>query len=138
MLSEEQVKDLGKQSRKTYQRFIATLEDMTDEKKDDQKLASEVANFMVRQLNDDSLKGDIDWENYRTMVLRSTKGLWKLIYLKYYTDNFEEERDPLFYSSLNFLMMMFTRVYHGRDREIILKKIEAQQDVYNVSTGGNG
>jgi len=103
--------------------------------KEDEMIATAVFNFIIRQLNADSLRGEINIEEYRILVLESVRSLFKLIFV----ETFETEgktavqldkeflrRQVIFTSAKNFMLMLFSRVLYGRDREIIIKEIEAR------------
>ncbi len=100
----------------------------------DKERAIIIINYIVRQLNNESLKGKLDYYQYRSMVMEAVKGLFKLIYIEFL--NWEDKdlrmnniikADIIFASSNNLLLMLFTRVYLGADRELIIKQIEAQR-----------
>lgn len=116
---------LNEEERKIVERFIATLE---TESTKDALLTTEIINYILRQLNNDSLSGFITFTDYQIMLLDAVKGLFKLIYLKYY-ENDLISRDSLFISSKNFLIFLFTRVLLGRDRELKKLEIESKRPV---------
>jgi hypothetical protein len=99
--------------------------------------AGKIINYIIRQLNNESLKGTLDYYQYRSLVLAGIKGLFKLIYLDFLDLTPDPDRmrrlihsDVVFASASNFLFMLFTRVYLGKDRDIILKQIEAQKPIF--------
>ena len=96
--------------------------------------ASCIINYIVRQLNIESLKGRLEWHQYRTLVIEAVKGLFKLIYVDFFNYTPSSDRlqqlvhaDVVFASSNNFMQMLFTRVFNGADRELIIKQIESQR-----------
>jgi len=98
--------------------------------------AGMIINYIIRQLNNESLKGTLDYHTYRTLVLESTKGLFKLIYGDFLDLTPDAERmhrliraDVVFISANNFQRMLFSRVFLGRDRELIIKQIESQKPI---------
>ena len=96
--------------------------------------AGKIINYIIRQLNNESLKGTLEYNQYRSLVLEAVKGLFKLIYVDFFDYTQDEDRmhrlvraDVVFASSCNFMLMLFTRVFNGKDRELIVKQIEAQR-----------
>lgn len=106
-----------------------------DNKRDKEK-AVIIINYITRQLNNESLKGNIDYYQYRSLVLDSVKGLFKLIYIEFLDFDEKPKRmeniiksDIVFASSNNLLQLLFTRVYKGADRELILEQIRSQRPI---------
>lgn len=98
--------------------------------------AGVIVNYIIRQLNNESLKGRLDYAQYRSLVISAVKGLFKLVYVDFFDYEKDSDRmhrliraDVVFASSQNFMLMLFTRVFEGRDREIIIKQIEAQRPI---------
>jgi hypothetical protein len=131
MSDEEEISKI-EELKKQLDFFLATF-DMRN--KEDEMIATAVFNFIIRQLNADSLRGEINIEEYRILVLESVRSLFKLIFV----ETFETEgktatqldkeflrRQVIFTSAKNFMLMLFSRVLYGRDREIIIKEIEAR------------
>lgn len=115
-----------------FELFLNTFD---SEDPEERRKASKIINYIIRQLNNESLKGDLQWDQYKTLVLKGIKGLFKLIYIDYF-DYSPINRmhkliraDIIFASSSNFLLMLFTRVYEGRDRDLICRQIEAQRPI---------
>jgi hypothetical protein len=107
------------------------------ENEGDKERAIIIINYIVRQLNNESLKGNLEYHQYRSMVLESVKGLFKLIYIEFmsYKDRktyMEKliQADIIFASANNLLQMLFTRVYNGADRDLIIRTIEANRPFY--------
>jgi len=107
----------------------------------DKEKAIIIINYIVRQLNNESLKGKLEYYQYRSMVLEAIKGLFKLIYIEFLDYDIKEKRmefiikaDVIFASSNNLLQMLFTRVYLGADRELIIKQIESQRPLLVSNT----
>jgi len=107
----------------------------------DKERAIIIINYIVRQLNNESLKGKLEYYQYRSMVLEAIKGLFKLIYIEFLDYDIKEKRmefiikaDVIFASSNNLLQMLFTRVYLGADRELIIKQIESQRPLLVSNT----
>ena len=108
--------------------FLKSFEDNPEE----HKYAGKIINYIIRQLNNESLKGYVEFSQYKSLVLSSTKGLFKLIYLDFLNSKRDEDRmhrliraDVIFTSAQNFMLMLFTRVLMGKDRELIIKQIES-------------
>lgn len=116
---------------KSVELFKTTF-DMSNE--DERQKAVIIIDYIIRQLNNESLKGHLDYYQYCSLVMHAVKGLFKLIYIDFFNYNNDEERmhrlvraDVIYNSAYNFMMMLFTRVYEGRDRQLIIKQIEAQR-----------
>ena len=95
-----------------------------------------IIDYIIRQLNNESLKGHLDYYQYTSLVMHAVRGLFKLIYLDFFAFEKDEDRlhrlvrsDVIYNSSYNLMMMLFTRVYLGRDRDLILKMLEAQRPI---------
>lgn len=107
------------------------------ENEGDKERAIIIINYIVRQLNNESLKGNLEYHQYRSMVLESVKGLFKLIYIEFMTYKDRKtymekliQADIIFASANNLLQMLFTRVYNGADRDLIIRTIEANRPFY--------
>ena len=112
-----------------YNLFLRSFDLSNEEEK---QRAGIIINYIIRQLNNESLRGVVDYYQYRTLVLQAVRGLFKLIYLDFFDATADEKRmerlvhaDVVFASSENFMLMLFTRVFMGKDRELIVKQIEA-------------
>ncbi|MGB9561291.1 MAG: hypothetical protein ACPL6C_00615 [bacterium] len=119
---------------KSIELFKATF-DMNDVKEREKALI--IIDYIIRQLNQESLKGHLDYYQYCSLVMHAVKGLFKLIYIDFYNFDNDGNRlerliraDVIYNSSYNFMMMLFTRVFEGRDRELIIRQIESQRPVY--------
>jgi len=112
-----------------YNLFLRSFDLGNEEEK---QRAGIIINYIIRQLNNESLRGVVDYYQYRTLVLQAVRGLFKLIYLDFFDATADSKRmerlvhaDVVFASSENFMLMLFTRVFMGKDRELIVKQIEA-------------
>jgi len=91
----------------------------------------EILNLIFRQLNEESIRGKLEWAQYTEVALSSMKALFKLIYLIHF--NFRAENmaaelakaDIHFAAALNLQKMLLTRVLFGAERELILESIRA-------------
>ena len=108
------------------------LESFELENEEERKYAGKIINYVIRQLNNESLKGVVEFSQYKNFVLSSVKGLFKLIYLDFLDCKNNDERmhrliraDVVYTSAMNFMLMLFTRVLGGKDRELIIKQIES-------------
>lgn len=117
--------------KKQYEIFLKTFDE------GEQPTASMIINYIVRQLNNESLKADVPFEQYRSLVVAGVKGLFKLIYLDFFDFAPDKERmhrliraDVIFTSANNFMLMLFTRVFMGKDRELIIKQIESSRPLF--------
>lgn len=100
------------------------------------QLGWDVITFILRQLNDETLKGNINQAQLYVMLDDASLDLCNLIYIK----NYEQgkhliEKDPLHTSAQNLLRILFTRVVGGLDRQVILEEIRARQPVNYVMQG---
>lgn len=102
----------------------------------EQKAAGMIINYIIRQLNNESLRGHLYYHQYRTLVLNSVRGLFKLIYLDFLDLTPDSERmhrlmraDVVFASAMNFMLMLFTRVFEGKDRQLIIHEIESRRPI---------
>lgn len=95
-----------------------------------------IIDYIIRQLNNESLKGHLDYYQYTSLVMHAVRGLFKLIYLDFFEYKEDDDRlhrlvrsDVIYNSAYNLMMMLFTRVYLGRDRDLIIKQIESTRPV---------
>lgn len=126
---------LGKES-SVYNRYVSTIKNSISTPRE-KELADECINYIIRQLNEDSMRGSINFTEYQNMVLIAVGGLFSLIYIKYYDDDIVS-RDAIFASSYNFLYFLFSRVFMGRDRDLIIKQIESQRPVMIAGSNQGG
>ncbi len=118
---------------KQIELFKSTFDMASPEEKD---RAVIIIDYIIRQLNNESLKGHLDYHQYTSLVMHAVRGLFKLIYLDFFDYNDDEDRlhrlvrsDVIYNSAYNLMMMLFTRVYLGRDRDLIIKQIEATRPI---------
>lgn len=135
------------EEQRIFNQFVGTFPDipkydnelLTDTQKkelkralENRKLAEDVVNYILRQLNSSSLRGVLHYEDYRTLVINASKGLFKLLYLENYSDDDVDDltrRDVIFASAFNFIFMLFTRVYEGKDYDYYIKELESRRPV---------
>jgi hypothetical protein len=134
-LTKEEIHNLGAKEGNVFTRFYTSIRDNanTESEKD---MAIDCINYIIRQLNEDSLRGTINFFEYQNMVENAVDGLFLLVYIQYYNEDLVV-RDTVFASSLNFLFFLFSRVYNGRDRDILIKQIESQRPVVIQGAGGH-
>lgn len=97
-------------------------------------LKSEVIGYILRQLNQDTMRGYVkNTIQYKHILLNAYKGLFRLIYLyDYEADTFQKtlaERDALFYSAMYLVMLLMTRPYQGNDYKLLLEEMKAKQPI---------
>lgn len=113
---------------------------------EDNQKAKEIIQYIARQLNDRTLRGFIDKE-FDTLIRNSAKGLFYITYLqqmKYPEDRelmpeelakiYSKEREiiqakTICKSSFNMLYLLATRVYKGRDYELIGREIDSRKPI---------
>ncbi len=108
-----------------FLRFLGTF---NIKEKQEALLAQRVVKYIIRQINSDSLKGVISIYDFRDVYIPAVKGLFKLIYLENYSNNLVRH-DIIFHSAKNYMFLLFTRVLNGRDREILIKELEAKRPI---------
>lgn len=107
--------------------FLNSFRDSSGELQNE-KLATDVINYVSRQLNKNSLAGFINLTQYFEILPEAEMGLFELIYFENYVPGEDLiDKDPYFISGRNYLRLMFTRVLYGRDRDIILAEIESRK-----------
>lgn len=89
------------------------------------ELEMETADYIMRICNADARMGNLNWFQYREILLKSVDGLHSLIYIKHYTPDVGR-RDPLFASSLVLLSELLTRVFQGRDYNLEGRRVDAK------------
>lgn len=107
---------------KAYNKFMETFSENEKDK------ADKIADYIFRQLNAETLKGDLNYVSYVEAIERAISNLFKLIYLEQYECNRPEELihpDIVYASAHNFTMLLFTRVFMGADRGLIVKWLES-------------
>ena len=134
VLTKEDLKDLGSKEGSIFTRYYQTIREIS-EQTNEKELATDCINYIIRQLNEDSLKGTINFYEYQNMLEQAVDGLFLLVYIQHYSDDLVV-RDTIFASTCNFLYFLFSRVYNGRDRELIIKQIESQRPIMVQAGGG--
>lgn len=99
---------------------------------DEKRKGEVIFDYVLQQLNEMTLKGEIDFVSYKIAITKAVTGLFKLIYFRL-TDLDSEDpnteilkADIMFSASRNFLILAFSRA-SGKDRELIIKEIEAKR-----------
>lgn len=94
----------------------------------DSELAVDALAYIQRQLNNSSFLGYINQGQHNMLLQSSIQGLFVLVYVKHYeTDEDLVDKDPIFESCKNLLMLLFTRPLLGRDRQMALEEIKSKQ-----------
>ena len=108
--------------------------------------SSQIIKYIIRQFNNHSLRGFIEYEEFRQLVMNASKGLFYLIFteqFKFPDDLTEEEKasgkysedaqllysKTIFKSSFNLMYLLMTRVYKGKDYELIMAEINSRKPV---------
>jgi len=92
------------------------------------ELGADALAYIQRQLNNASFLGYVNKAQHNIILKSSVKGLFKLIYVKYYAVGEElVEKDPIYESCKNLLILLFSRPLEGRDRQMALEEIKAKQ-----------
>lgn len=108
--------------------------------------AEKIYNFIIRQVNNESLMGFLNDAEYMQVVYESTKALYKLIYIQ--LSDFDEminkgdyeyskeinKCDIIYTSSKLFLWLLFTRIHNGRHIEIIKEEIASRKPIIQQKT----
>lgn len=96
-------------------------------------MARDVIDYIIRQLNEHSLKSKISFLEYAQMYEEAVYGLA----LKIYVENYEDEdpifKDSLYISSKNFMQLLYNRVLHHVDYELTKAQIDAQKQTVVMS-----
>jgi hypothetical protein len=95
------------------------------------EIMEDVISYITNQCNDSSLRGKIDFYQYRLLLENSVDGLHGVIYDVHFPRNDDElaVRDTIYIATRNFISMLFTRIYHGLDNEIILTDLRTRNPV---------
>jgi hypothetical protein len=98
------------------------------------EIMEEVISYITNQCNDSSLRGKIDFYQYRQLLKNGINGLHGVIYDVHFPKNEDELaiRDTIYLASRNFISMLYTRIYHGLDNEIILTDLRTRNPVQIV------
>lgn len=98
------------------------------------EIMEEVISYITNQCNDSSLRGKIDFYQYRLLLENGVNGLHGVIYDVHFPKNEDEIaiRDTIYLASRNFISMLYTRIYHGLDNEIILTDLRTRNPVQIV------
>lgn len=94
----------------------------------DKELANEVVNYILRQINEFSRLGNINEMQHAVMLKASIRGLFILVFVKYYSENLLD-KEPVYISGVNLLQLMYSRVFQGRDRELTMAEIESKRPI---------
>jgi hypothetical protein len=98
------------------------------------EIMEEVISYITNQCNDSSLRGKIDFYQYRLLLENGVNGLHGVIYDVHFPKGEDElaVRDTIYLASRNFISMLYTRIYHGLDNEIILTDLRTRNPVQIV------
>ncbi len=117
------------EEKKALENFLNTFNAYNEKEK---QQAEKIINYITQQLNDETLKGRIDFTQYYSMSLRAVAGLFKLIYVELIEIKNAVDlvhADVIFTSANNLMNLLFTRVYGGADRELIIERLRAQRPI---------
>lgn len=91
-------------------------------------LAIDCLAYIQRQLNNSSFLGYITTGQHELLLRSSIRGLFKLVYVKHYqADEDLIDKDPIYESCKNLLILLWTRPLLGRDRQLELARLDAQR-----------
>lgn len=108
--------------------------------------AEQIYNFIIRQVNNESLLGYLNDGEYMQVIVESTKSLFKLIYIELsdfdvLIDNgdFEYSKelthcDIIFTSSKHFLWLLYSRIHNGRHIEMVKEEIASRRPIIQQKT----
>lgn len=102
-----------------YNNFIYTMRNEPNK-----ELGVAVISYIIRQINSESLMSNIAEGQFQDLLTKSLTGLFKLIYIQYWTNDLVL-RDTLHASSRIFLTLMFLRILGGRH---YLFKLEVEKN----------
>ena len=102
-----------------YNNFIYTMRNEPNK-----ELGVAVISYIIRQINSESLMSNIQEGQFQDLLTKSLTGLFKLIYIQYWTADLVT-RDTLHASSRIFLTLMFLRILNGRP---YLYKLEVEKN----------
>jgi hypothetical protein len=130
--SENEFKEIKDQFLQTAKQELGGSEDA--EKKAqalmDSYLAQDAIAYILRQLNQIARLGVLDMGQYKLMMSEAETGLFLLIYVKHYKEREDlVDKDPVWISCRNLLRNLFSRVLHGRDRELYEKELESRRPI---------
>lgn len=91
-------------------------------------LSRECISYVLTQLNEHARLGHITQEQFQLLVSEAEDGLFELVFIKNYT------RDltlllPVHTAFQNFMRLLFTRVFMGRDRDLAKLEIDARRQL---------
>lgn len=91
-------------------------------------LSRECISYVLTQLNEYGRLGHITQEQFQLIVSEAEDGLFELVFIKNYT------RDltlllPVHTAFQNFMRLLFTRVFNGRDRDLAKLEIEVRRQL---------
>lgn len=94
----------------------------------EETMVDSAIDYMQRQINDSTKLGTLNHQQFLQAVSESEQGLFIEVYLNNYSDDLIA-KDPFFISCVNALRLLFSRVYNGRDRDIVLAEINSRQPI---------
>ncbi len=136
--AEEQIKKmediLGEGELLMFQRFKATF-DLSNAR--DRMLASDVVDFVFRQITSDTLQGFLTDQDLVDVEMRAVRGLGKLGLPQTWPDDLPPDmgirgeelmrREIIVDSAINFMHLLFTRIHRGRHLDTVRKEIDSKR-----------
>jgi hypothetical protein len=106
---------LTDEDKQMLNRYLSTIVQYTENPKT-RALAYECLQFIFRMLNPDTFISQFNEVQYALYLRNSAKSLFRLIYLKYFDVDFST-KISLFWSTFNFMDMLFNRILWGRNKD---------------------
>ena len=122
---------LTEEEQKLYDNFLYTVK---YEKY--KELGFDAISYIIRQINNESLMSVIDESQFSELIQKSLSGLFKTVYIKHW-DSDLVAKDALFASSRIFLVLMFLRIFKGRNYMYKLETEMAKSRPIVAGVGGH-
>jgi hypothetical protein len=127
--------NLSQEDEQMLNRYLSTVVQYTS-KPQTRALAYECLQFIFRQLNPDTFISEFNDEQYTLYITNSADALFGVVYLKYYDAVDFQTRRALFWSTFNFMDMLFNRILRGRGKRYNVDITQAKNPP-RIQTGGN-
>jgi len=117
-----------------WERFLQTCKPVKRETTDGHEvilvnddLAFDAISYIMRQLNDSSLLGNLNVVQYGQILSDAVVDFAILVYINHYEEGAPAiQRDPIYTSGVNLMKLMFSRTLNGKDRELEIESIKAK------------
>lgn len=124
------------EERTSFIKLMQTFGDQPD-------VGVKLINYVLSQLNTDTLRGYVNYNEFQWLHLKSSSGAYKLLFLQLHDEKAPKEKWNEYFARRqvaltqvnNLLYLLLTRVYEGRDYRLKLAEIDSKKPVNYMVRG---